>query len=177
MRDDFGGRPACERPRTTARLRLGGLLLAAHCAVTGAALAQTDTAAARPSSLARYGKWAALGLAAGFTALGATTHDRADRDYSALLDYCRGSGPCPLGPDGRYTDPRAEALYSRVRDRDRTARAFLIGGQVALLSSAVLFVVDLTRGKEPRNIPYAGYVAAGRYGTRVGVRVPLGRRR
>jgi len=143
-----------------------------------AAFAQSDsTLPTRSPAVVHYGKWATLGLAAGFTVLGANTHSRADRDYSAHLDYCRASGPCPLGLDGRYTDLTAEGLYLRVRDADRLARAWLIGGQVAILTSAVLFVVDLKRGSEPRNIPFSGYVAAGRYGTQVGVAVPLRRRR
>jgi hypothetical protein len=163
---------------TTARLRVCALLLAAHCALASAALAQAATAEPSHSpALVRYGKWAALGLAAGLTGLGATTHNRADRDYTALLDYCRGSGPCPIGPDGRYSDPTAEGLYVRVRDADRLARSWLVSGQFALVASAVLFVVDLKRGKEPKNIPYSGYVAAGRYGALVGVQVPLRRRR
>ncbi len=170
--------PAHLALRTTARLRVCTLLVAAHCALAGAALAQSDTTApVRTSPLVRYGKWATLGMAAAFTTLGATTHTRADRDYNALLDYCRNPGPCPLAPDGRYTDPRAEALYIRVRDADRLARAWLISGQVAILTSAVLFVVDLRRGSEPKNIPFSGYVAAGRFGTNVGVQVRLGRQR
>ena len=165
-------------PRSASLPRVCALLLTATCVLAAAAPAQTDSAAAsRHPSWARYGKWTTLGLAAGAIALGAATHDRADRDYEALLDFCRGSGPCPLGPDGRYTNPEAEAMYLRVRNGDRLARGFLIGGQVALITSAVLFVVDLTRGKEPRNIPYSGFVSTGRYGTRVGVMVPLGRRR
>jgi hypothetical protein len=166
------GGPAHWYLRTTARLRVCALLLTAHCALAVVGHAQTPAPApSRPSALVRYGKWVALGMAAGFTYLGAATHRRADRDYDALLDYCRGGGLCPVGADGRYTDPAAEALYARVRNADRSARAWLVGGQVALLASATLFIVELKHGSEPRNIPFAPYVAAGRFGTRVGLRV------
>jgi hypothetical protein len=158
--------------RTTARLRVCTLLVTAHCAIVGSAWAQT--AAPQPThapTVVRYGKWAALGLAAGFTVLGARTHDRADRDYTALLDFCRDHGPCPIGFDGRYTNPGAEALYGRVRNGDRMARAWLVGGQFALVGSAVLFVMELKRSRAPENIPYSPYVVAGRYGTLVGLQV------
>lgn len=158
--------------RATARLRVCTLLVTLHCALTGMAQAQTASPTpARAPAVVRIGKWAALGLAAGFTYLGATIHNRADRDYTALLDYCQNAGPCPVGPDGRYGNPTAEALYARVRDGDRSARAWLIGGQVALLASAAFFIVDLKHGKDPKNIPFAPYVVTGKFGTMVGLRV------
>jgi hypothetical protein len=165
-------RAACRPRLADGVLRAATPLLFALGAATGVLPAQTAPASAphRPPALVRYGKWAALGLAAGSLYLGAATHHDADRAYSDLLDYCRASGPCPIGLDGRYTNPGAEALYRRVRDRDRAARIWLVGGQVALLTSAALFLVDLQHGGEPPNIPFAPYVAAGRFGTHLGVR-------
>jgi hypothetical protein len=125
----------------------------------------------RPPAAVRLGKWAALGLAAGLTTMGAVTHDRADRTYQDLLDYCRTSGPCPLRADGRYGNAGAEALYLRVRHDDRAARLWLAGGQVALVGGAVLFILELKRDREPRNIPFAPYLAAGRYGMLVGMQL------
>jgi hypothetical protein len=171
------GRPAPWSLRTTARLRVGALLLTVHSALVAGAVGQEAAPQPRGAPAAvRYGKWAALGLAAGFTILGAATHDHADRDYAALLDFCRDHGPCPIGSDGRYANPGAEALYGRVRNGDRMARAWLVGGQVALVGSAVLFVMELKSSKRPENIPYSPYVAAGRYGTLVGLRLPWRRR-
>jgi hypothetical protein len=165
------GQTASLALRTTARLRVCTLLVTAHCALAGSALAQSPAPQpARAPALVHYGKWAAFGLAAGFTILGVRTHDRADRDYAALLSYCTGTGPCPIGADGRYSNPIAEALYQRVRTSDRAARAWLVGGQVALVGGAVLFVMELRRKKGPENIPYSPYVVAGRFGTLVGVR-------
>lgn len=164
------GAPA---PAPAGRRRAAALLLLVLATPAGTLAAQTsagDHAPQRSSALVRYGKWAALGLAAGSIYLGAATHRNADRAYSDLLDYCRASGPCPIGLDGHYTNPTAEALYLRVRDRDRTARVWLIGGQVALLTSAAFFLVELQHGREPPNIPFAPYAATGPFGTRIGVR-------
>lgn len=159
---------------TTARLRVCALLVTASFALASVARAQSP--APQPTHapvLVRYGKWAALGLAAGMTILGARTHGRADRDFAALLRYCSTTGPCPIGTDGRYANPVAEALFQRVRSGDRDARAWLIGGQVALAGGAVLLVMELRRKKGPKNIPYSPYVAAGRLGTLVGLQMGL----
>jgi hypothetical protein len=160
--------------RTTARLRVCTLLVTALCVLGLAASAQEPVPLpARAPALVHYGKWAALGLAAGFTILGARTHDRADRDFSALLRYCSGSTPCPLGADGRYADPAAEAIYRRVRAGDRAAGSWLVGGEVALAGGAVLFVMELMRKTGPENIPYSPYIVAGRFGTLVGLQLAL----
>jgi hypothetical protein len=154
---------------TTARLRVCSLLVTVVCTLVAGASAQTPAPEpGRAPALVHYGKWAALGLAAGLTILGARTHDRADRDYTTLLRYCSGSAPCPIAADGRYADPAAEALYRRVRAGDRAAGAWLVGGEVALAGGAVLFVMELMRTKGPENIPYSPYIVAGRFGTRVG---------
>jgi prepilin signal peptidase PulO-like enzyme (type II secretory pathway) len=47
----------------------------------------------------------------------------------------------------------------------------LLGGQAALAGTAVLFVMELKRKKGPENIPFSPYIAAGAFGTRVGVRL------
>jgi hypothetical protein len=107
----------------------------------------------------------------GFTALGALTHDRADRRYQSLLDYCRTHGPCPIGADGRYGNAGAEAIFESVSADDRAARAWLAGGQVALVGSAVLFIMELKRKREPENIPFSPYLATARFGTLVGLQI------
>jgi len=155
-----------------ARLRVCALLVTAHLALQGSTQAQAPTPppGGTPAAI-RYGKFAALGLAAGFTALGAVTHHRADAYYRDVLTLCRDHGPCNIGPDGRYANAAAEALYQRVVRGDRSARLWLLGGQAALAGSAVLFVMELKRKKGPENIPFSPYIAAGSFGTRVGVRL------
>jgi hypothetical protein len=163
-------RPAPWALRTTARLRVCTLLVTALCTLAAGASAQNPAPqTARAPALVHYGKWAALGLAAGLTILGARTHDRADRDYTSLLSLCSSSGPCPIGADGRYSNPSAEALYQRVRAGDRAAGAWLVGGEAALAGGAVLFVMELRRKKGTENIPYSPYIVAGRFGTQVGL--------
>lgn len=155
-----------------ARLRVCALLVTAHLALGGSAPAQAPAPPpSRTPAAVRYGKFAALGLAAGFTALGAVAHHRADAYFSDVLTLCRDRGPCPIGPDGRYANAAAEALFQRVVRGDRSARLWLLGGQAALAGSAVLFVIELKRKKGPENIPFSPYVAAGPLGTRVGVRL------
>jgi hypothetical protein len=158
--------------RARGALLVCGLAATALASAAPAALAQEPSPApTRPPAVVRVGKWAALGLAAGFTAMGAVTHVRADRTFRSLLDYCRTQGPCPLRTDGRYGNAGAEEIYLRVRGDDRAARLWLAGGQVALIGSAVLFIVELKRNSEPENIPFAPYLEPGRYGTRVGLQL------
>jgi hypothetical protein len=154
------------------RLRVCTLLVTALCTLVVGGKAQAPAPVpTRAPALVHYGKWAAFGLAAGFFILGAGTHDRADRDFTSLLRYCRDSGPCPIGADGRYANPTAEALYQRVRSGDRAAGAWLLGGEAALAGGAVLLVMELRSKKGAENIPYSPYVAAGRLGTRIGLQV------
>ena len=119
----------------------------------------------------QWGKWAAAAAAVGFTALGVRQHNAGDAAYTDLINYCR-TRVCALTPAGRYADPQAEARYQRVVRDDRSARAWLIGGQVAAIGSAVLWVLQLRSTREPPNIPYSGLVLeSGGYGTHVGWRV------
>ena len=149
------------------------------------ALAQSDTAAA-PAAPAvvpaaavtppgiRYGKWAAAALAVGATAVGLHQHNAGNDAYAALVRYCGELVTCTIGSDGRYADPAAEATYQRVVRDDRSARAWLVAGQLAALGTAVLFVLELRHEGGPPNIPFNGLmVESGDGVTRVGFRVPI----
>ncbi len=162
MRRTVGARGAC------------AAALAAACALAQPLRAQTaQVEAPRTPFAVHWGKWAAAAAAVSFTALGIHQHNDGDAAYNDLIAYC-GTVACPFGPDGRYVDPRAESLYQRIVRDDRSARAWLVGGQLAAVGSAVLFVIELTRERPEPNIPYSGfYVDAGRYGTKVGWRIPL----
>ena len=149
------------------------ILVSALTAPPVAAQVQAPREVTTPAGI-RYGKWAAAAVAAGFTALGIRSHDRADGDFRALADYCKVQGTCAIGTDGRYTDPAAEARYQHVVHGDRAARVWLISGQAALVGSVVLFVLELKRERGPANIPYAGLVVEpGPQGTRIGLRIPI----
>jgi hypothetical protein len=149
-----------------------GLLFSVTC-LPLAAQVQVPRDVMTPPGI-RYGKWAAAAVAVGFTAMGIRTHQEADDDFRALADYCKAQGACALSTDGRYTDPVAEARYRDIVRGDRTARAWLISGQTAIVGSAILFVLELKRERGPRNIPYSGLVIEpGAFGTRIGLRLPI----
>lgn len=149
--------------------------LASLSLTTGVELAAAQNPVAREQPVPpaiHYGKWATAVLALGFTGLGLRAHNGADADFRDLVDYCKRAGGCTLGPDGRYANAEAEARYRAVVHGDRAARAYLVGGQAALVGSVVLFVLELKRGRGTRNIPYSGLIVRpGRFGTRVGVRI------
>lgn len=104
-------------------------------------------------------KWPALAAAGGFIALAAARHGEAravDREIEALCaeDDARcfvsllGSGPL-------YTDPEVHALHERRSELRDAARGYLLGGQISLVVSAGMFLLDLIYGDDqPKNIPY-----------------------
>lgn len=122
----------------------------------------------------KYGKWLALAGAAGLGYLAGRSHGRAEDAFHALEARC---GPdarasCDLGPDGRYLDPASEDLYQTSLREDRYARRWLLGGEVALVGTAALFVYELTRPRgRPPNIPFEPEVRSLRRGTGVGLRL------
>jgi hypothetical protein len=145
--------------------------MAAAAAASSPVRAQQAEPARQASPMIKWGKWAAAAAAASFTALGIRQHNAGDAAFRDLVAYCR-TTLCALTPQGRYADPQAEARYQRVVRDDRSARAWLIGGQVAAIGSALLFVLELRHGREPPNIPYSGLmVESGADGARLGWRV------
>ena len=159
---------------------LAALWLAPHPAT-----AQSDTATApraaavapaqvAPASI-RYGKWAAAALAVGATAIGIHQHNAGNSAFGALVQYCGEITTCTIAPDGRYADPKAEATYQQVVRDDRSARLWLVVGQVSAVGAAVLFVLELRNAAGPPNIPFAGLlVEPSLRQTKVGFRVGVG---
>jgi hypothetical protein len=139
------------------------------------AVTRTDTAPApqRPSvpPLVRYGKWIALG---GAGALGyvanARNHD-AEATYRSLRTRCFDVPfSCLIGPDGHYTDPVSEGLYTRTQRLDREASRYLIGAEVAVAAAAVGFVWELMhRQDRTPTIPFEPRVEQSSTSTRVGL--------
>ena len=149
------------------------------------ALAQTPDTAPPPAPVAAavtatqpgvaWGKWAAAALAVGATAVGIHQHNSGNDAWASLVRYCGEQITCTIGADGRYADARAEATYRQVVRDDRSARAWLIGGQVAAVAAAVLFVLDLRHETGPPNIPFAGLlVEPGFRDIRIGARLSVG---
>ena len=169
------GRPVVGSLRKTVVLCLSCFLLCAATVAPLAAQVQAPLDISTPRGI-KYGKWAAVAMSAGLTAVGIHVHRGADNDFRTLADYCRGGGACVIGPDGRYTDPAAESLYRAVVRGDRAARAWLMSGQAALVTSAILFVLELKRERGPANIPYSGLIVEpGVNGSRFGLRLTIGR--
>ena len=102
-----------------------------------------------------YGKWVAAAGAVGLTALAIKEHSYSAREWDQLLAICRArSTDCATGSDGRYLDYQAELHYEKAIYYDHRARRRLIGGQLSLLTAAVLFLADLHPGRGPGNIPF-----------------------
>ena len=118
--------------------------------------------------IVHYGKWLTAGTAVALTWFGAHEHNRSSRVWDQLMDLCRADNAnCTLAPDGRYLNAEAERYYQSVRHFDRRARARLLSGQVALLVTVGLFVLDFGNGSGgPDNIPLAPFRVA-----RAGVRL------
>ncbi len=154
---------------THGRLVVTAALLLTAAPRTGYA----QLADAQPPATVRYGKWIAAALFGGFTALGVQEHERANDRFRELVGYCEDTGPCRVGPDGRYTNSEAEARYREVARGDRAARGWLVAGQVALLTSVTLFVIELRRGRNQRAGLLQPFVAfpGGGAPSRVGVSV------
>ena len=156
------------------------LLAASLCvpAIVRPAVAQVDTATVpapyRIAPAIKWGKWAAAAFAVGATALAIHQHSAGNNAYADLVQYCGVVATCSIGPDGRYVDGQAEATYQHVVRDDRSARAWLVVGQLAALGSAVLFVLELRHQAEPPNIPFNGLlVETGGGIVRVGYRMPF----
>lgn len=106
--------------------------------------------------MAHYGKWLTGASAIVFTAMGAHEHGYSQDSYDALVDLCRADNSrCVTGPGGAYTDPTAERLYQESLYYDQRARRRILLGQLAVVVTAALFVVDIqSGGGGPPDIPF-----------------------
>ena len=139
-----------------------------------AALAQApDTLIYRSSpALVKYGKWILFAGALGMGYQAMQSHHDADDAFDALKDYCFDDTiRCQRGSNGKYLDPHSESLYQSSLSHDRVSRRWLIGGEVALLGAAGLFIWELSRPKRPNpNIPFEPTVGFRGARTEFGVR-------
>jgi hypothetical protein len=107
-----------------------------------------------------WGKWPTLAGAGTFIALAVVRNNEAKDANSEFRQYCAEDiSRCALvpGPDGDpiYADPEAEQLFQVYTDLNRQARGFLAGGQVSLLVTGTMFLIDLVYQREGYdNIPY-----------------------
>lgn len=148
-----------------ARLRvLAIVVLAQLCAAMPIAAQQpapdsmraaAQRAGQRVSAFVRVGKWITLGVAAGGAAYGFSESERADDLYAALERDCQADPDRCRARDGdAYTDADLEARYQDVLRIDRRTRQALFVSQASLLTSAILFIIDLRADKPRPDIPY-----------------------
>jgi hypothetical protein len=105
-----------------------------------------------------WGKWVTLGTAIGLTVAAVVQHNHAQDAWNQLLTLCNSnSQACTLKPDGTYERYAAESLYSLTVYYDHLARRRIIVGQVSLLASVGMFVMEFKRKQmSPPNIPLHG---------------------
>ena len=137
---------------------LRGISLALALGLPASALAQerdTNTVKQVPT-IAKAGKWVLLGATLGMGLLAASSHAEAEAAYDDLEQYCAPDrSRCDLNSGGTYIDPTTENLYQESIRYDRHARRWFLGGEVALLGAAALFIWEFTRPDEsPENIPF-----------------------
>lgn len=104
-----------------------------------------------------YGKWVTAAGAIGLTVMGAKEHSRSAHEWDQLVAMCRANNAaCSLASDGRYVSAAAELHYQLALYYDRRANRRLLGGQLSLLATGTMFLLDLRRAKSgPENIPFA----------------------
>lgn len=125
--------------------------------------------------LIKYGKWATLAASVAMNLLAAEAHNKADDAFHVITLACvQSTANCATLPDGRYADPFLEQKFQESLHHDRSARRWLIGGETALVGTAVMFIWELTRSKtRPDNIPFEPQVGERNGRTTVGFRVPF----
>ena len=157
----------------TARRRAMAMMLALTLPLSAQAQAGDTVTVKQVPAVAKVGKWVLLGATLGMGLLAASSHDKAESAYDDLEQYCApDQSRCDLNSGGTYIDPTAESYYQESIRYDRHARRWFIGGEVALLGAAALFIWEFTRPHEkPDNIPFEPEFQVGPANTRLGVRV------
>jgi hypothetical protein len=122
--------------------------------------------------LIKYGKWATLAASVAMNLLAAQEHEKADEAFQVITLACVQTTNCATLPDGSYADPVLERKFQESLDHDRSARRWLIGGETALVGTAVMFIWELTRSKtRPGNIPFEPQVGERNGRTELGLRL------
>ena len=123
---------------------------------TGQPTSHTDSVVVvRTSPVLRASKWTALALSAGAAAYGFSQNRSADKDYTALEEMCIADREnCARRSGQAYADAELERRYQAVRARDDRARLALLGSQLGVAATVVLFVIDLRHNRPPKDIPY-----------------------
>ncbi|MSR07557.1 MAG: hypothetical protein EXR93_10910 [Gemmatimonadetes bacterium] len=128
-------------------------------AVSSPLIAQTRPAARPwPVQTAHVVKWPLLGATAAMLARGSLLSRDADRWHDSIGAACATVDPCPRSVTGRYLFPPAQAAYESYLSANSGARNWIIGGELALVATGAMFLVDLIhRDDGPRNIPFTPF--------------------
>ena len=104
----------------------------------------------------RVSKWATLLASAGAAGYGFSQNRAADRAYEELERECDAMPvACATTPGTEvYANAALEARYQRIVERDDNARLALLAGQVGVVASVVMFIMDLPKNTTPEDIPY-----------------------
>ena len=123
-------------------------------------------------AVVKYGKWGLLAASVAMNLLARNAHQQADDEFAFITEACvLDRASCATLPDGRYADPTLEQHYQRSLDHDSRARTWLVGGETALVASAVGFIWELTRAKaRQKNIPFEPEVSERDGRTQLGLR-------
>jgi len=164
-------------------IRSRAVIIASALAGLAPAIAAQDRPAPAPPQgwtrgAVHYGKWATATVALGFTVLAAREYHHANDNWQQLRELCQTDNTaCQVRSDGQYANTTAELLYQKTLYFDRRARRRLIVGQVSLLATAALFILDLRNQRRgPPNIPFNGLELTAEPeggGARFGLRVPF----
>ena len=104
----------------------------------------------------RIAKWATFLTSAGAAGYGFAQNRVADREYEDLERICEGNPAlCEKVDDSDvYADAAMERRYQQIVERDDRARLALLAGQLGILASVALFIIDLPKSSTPEDIPY-----------------------
>jgi len=129
----------------------------------------------------RVAKWVSLGGSMAAIAYGLVQQQRGDESYERLERLCVADAVrCGERlPSGAYADPGLERLYQDVLERHTRTRAGIIAGQVGIVASVVLFMLDLRDDGRADVIfdperPRASVGVAEGGGVRLELRLPAG---
>lgn len=104
----------------------------------------------------RVAKWGTLAGSTTAMIYGFAENRSADRAYREIEKYCaaRPAGCTKQPGRSAYADADLEARRQRIVKRDKKARLALAAGQIGLVASVIMFILDLPKSSAPADIPY-----------------------
>lgn len=112
--------------------------------------------AAYAQSKLKIAKWVTLTASTASIAYGFTQNRSADHEYEDIERLCVDNALACLrsGTTDAFADAALESRYQNVLKRDDRAKTALVLGEIGLVASVVLFILDLPGSSTPESIPY-----------------------